>query len=175
MLKRFHSGGTAGAVTIGGGIMSCVPLTEQVRTWVKPKKRPKVGAGFHEKAQKWREEFLLDRHRVLADSLKAYVEFSATKRTEPWDTRFKPFDRTEKDGVYVILKHMMDDKMQLCNNHPRATKRLLCNVGLMGPNVTRQARWKPHRFTQLPATATKAEKLYAKDRTGIHNFGYSDV
>lgn len=169
-MKRFVSGESWHAVAA----VSCSALSEQQRFWTKPKKRPKVGPGFHEKAQKWREEFLLDRHRVLADSLKSYVEFSASKRIEPWDTRFKPFDRVEKDGVHIIAKHLMEDKLQLSGYHPRATKRLFCNVGLMGPNVSTQARWKPHRFAQLPATATKAERIYQKDRSGLHNFGFND-
>jgi hypothetical protein len=140
---------------------------------VKPKKRPKVGQGFHDKAQKWREEFLLDSHRVLADSFRAYMEFSTTRRTEPWDARFRPFDRNEKDGPYVIAKYLMEDKLQLCNYHPRATKRLLCNVGLLGPQVTTQARWKSHRNAALPASTTKAEKAFTKDKT-IRNGVYSD-
>lgn len=168
MLKRFLSGSELSSCLSDS---SCVAT--QTRFWVKPKKRPKVGTGFHQKANQWREEYLLDQHRKLADSFKAYMEFSSTKRTEPWDTRFKPFDRVEKDGVYIIAKHLMDDKLQLSNNHPNAVKRLFANVGLMGPQVTTVARWKSHRFAQLPASATKAERLFQKDRN-LHNHGYHD-
>ncbi|EKF38313.1 hypothetical protein MOQ_001479 [Trypanosoma cruzi marinkellei] len=145
----------------------------QRRYWAKPKKRPKVGQGFHEKAQKWRDEFLLDRHRVLADSLRAYVEFSASKRTEPWDTRFRPFDRVEKDGVYVLMRHLMEDKFQLCNYHHRPVKRLFCNIGLLGPQVTTKARWKPYRYATNPANTSKAERLFQKDKT-LYTHGHND-
>lgn len=154
------------------GVLGCSSLNVQKRFWAKPKKRPKVGPGFHEKAQKWRDEYLLDRHRVLADSLRAYVEFSSTKRVEPWDTRFAPFDRVERDGVYIVMKHLMDDKLQLCNYHHRPVKRLFCNVGLLGPQVTTKARWKPYRFATNPAGTTKAESTFTKDKTvftGYHH------
>lgn len=141
----------------------------QQRYWAKPKKRPKVGTGFHEKAQKWRDEYLLDRHRVLADSLRAYVEFSSTKRAEPWDTRFAPFDRVEKDGVYVLTKYLMEEKLQLCNYHHRPTKRMMCNVGLMGPQVTK-ARWKPYRYATNPASTTTAERTFTKDKTVLTGY-----
>lgn len=169
-MKRFSSGADLRGCTA----ISCGVIVEQQRFWTKPKKRPKVGQGFHEKAQKWREEYLLDRHRVVADSLKAYMEFSSQRRTEPWDTRFKPFDRVEKDGAFIVTKYLMEDKLNLAGYHPRATKRLLCNVGLLGPTISTTARWKPHRFTQLSANTTKAEKLFTKDRS-IGNHGYSDV
>ncbi|CCW68547.1 unnamed protein product [Phytomonas sp. Hart1] len=141
------------------------PAVYQRRFWTKPKKRPKVGQGFHEKAQKWRSEYLLDQQRVLADSLRGYVEFSSSKRAEPWDTRFAPFDRVEKDGVHILTKYLMDDKLQLCNYHHRAVKRLFCNVGLMGPQVTTMARWKPSRYATNPASTTKAETTFNKDKT----------
>lgn len=170
-MKRFCSGVELGERAL---LMTSCTVTEQQRFWVKPKKRPKVGQGFHEKAQKWREEYLLDRHRVVADSLKAYMEFSSQRRIEPWDTRFKPFDRAEKDGVHIVAKYLMEDKLNLAGYHPRATKRLMCNVGLLGPSVTTTARWKPHRFTQLAANTTKADRLFTRDRS-IANHGYSDV
>ena len=169
MLKRFCSGTELGSATL----LSYSAITTQNRQWVKPKKRPKVGTGFHEKAQKWREEYLLDRHVKLANSLRAYVEFSTTKRVEPWDTRFAPFDRVEKDGVYIVAKQLMDDKLQLCNHHPRAVKRLFCNVGLLGPQVSTKARWKPHRVTQMSATTNKYEKVFTKDKQ-LFNNGYND-
>ncbi|KAG8345077.1 hypothetical protein ERJ75_001247500 [Trypanosoma vivax] len=155
-----------------GGAVACSILTQR-RFWAKPKKRPKVGQGFHEKAQKWRDEYLLDRHRVLADSLRSYVEFSSSKRAEPWDARFKPFDRVEKDGVYVLIRHLMEDKFQLCNYHHRPVKRLFCNVGLMGPQITTKARWKPHRFAMSPANTTKADRIYQKDKT-VYTHGHND-
>lgn len=142
------------------------------RYWSKPKKRPKVGTGFHEKAQTWRDEFLLNHHRVLADSLQAYVQFSSTKRCEPWDSRFAPFDRVEKDGVYILTRYLMEEKLQLCHYHHRPVKRLCCNVGLMGPQVTTTARWKPSRFATSPASTTKAESVFQRDKsvmTGYHH------
>ncbi|CUG86696.1 Hypothetical protein, putative [Bodo saltans] len=68
----------------------------------------------------------------------------------------------------------MEDKLNLAGYHPRATKRLMCNVGLLGPTVTTTARWKPFRFAQLSATTTKADRLYTRDRS-IATGGYSDV
>lgn len=171
MMKRFCSGFDLSERAM---LLTSCAVTEQQRFWVKPKKRPKVGAGFQDKAQKWREEYLLDRHRILADGLKAYVEFSSQRRTEPWDTRFKPFDRVEKDGAHILVKYLMEDKLNLAGYHPRATKRLMCNVGLLGPTVTTTARWKPFRFAQLSATTTKADRLYTRDRS-IATGGYSDV
>ncbi|CCW60180.1 unnamed protein product [Phytomonas sp. EM1] len=150
---------------IQGKVLPLGSLVCQRRFWSKPKKRPKVGQGFHEKAQKWREEYLLDQQRVLADSLRGYVDFSSSKRSEPWDTRFAPFDRVEKDGVYIVAKYLMDEKLQLCNYHHRAVKRLFCNVGLIGPQVTTVARWKPSRFATNPANTTKAETTFNKDKT----------
>lgn len=155
------------------GICSCrvvgesgsLALREPKRFWSKPKKRPKVGTGFHEKAQKWRDEYLLDRHRVLADSMRAYVDFSSTRRADPWDTRFAPFDRIPRDGVYILTQYLMEEKLQLCNYHHRPVKRLCCNIGLMGPQVTTTARWKPSRYAINPANATKAERIFLKDKT----------
>ncbi len=158
-MQRFSSG------TVLTGMLSLGSVACQMRLWTKPKKRPKVGQGFPQKAQKWREEFLLDRHRALADSLRAYTDFCTTKRIEPWDTRFKPFDRSEKDGVYILTKHLMDDKLQLSNYHQRATKRLFCNVGLVGPQVTTQMRWKPRAFALFPASATKQDRRFLKDKS----------
>lgn len=152
------------------GFFGISSLLTQRRFWAKPKKRPKVGANFHEKAQKWRQEYLLDRHRVLADSLRAYIDFSSTKRTEPWDTRFAPFDRIEKDGVHIVRRYLMDEKLQLCNCHHRPVKRLFCNVGLFGPNVTTNARWKPYRHSTNSASATKMEQLYSKDKTVMTDY-----
>ncbi|KPA85059.1 putative mitochondrial hypothetical protein [Leptomonas pyrrhocoris] len=154
-----------GCTAVVLGSFSC-----QKRFWSKPKKRPKVGTGFHEKAQRWRDEYLLDSHRVLADSLRAYVDFSSTKRSEPWDTRFAPFDRVEKDGVYIITRYLMDDKLQLCNYHHRPVKRMLCNVGLMGPQVTTTARWKPYRYATNPANTTRAERTFTKDKTVLTGY-----
>lgn len=165
-MQRFSSGSTP------CGILSLGAVATQMRQWTKPKKRPKVGTGFHEKAQTWREEFLLNRHRALAESLRAYTDFSSTRRAEPWDTRFKPFDRVEKDGVYIIAKHLMEDKLMLCNYHQRAVKRLFCNVGLMGPQVTTQARWKPRQFAMLPANTTKQQRRYQKSPASCD--GYND-
>ena len=165
-MQRFSSGFAPQAVTLGA-------VTCQLRFWTKPKKRPKIGPGFPQKAQKWREEFLLDRHRQLADSLRAYTDFCTTKRSEPWDTRFKPFDRVEKDGVYIITKHLMDDKLQLCNYHQRAVKRLFCNVGLVGPQVSTQMRWKPRSFASFPSTATKQDRRFLKDKS-IAAAGFND-
>lgn len=175
-------GGASSSMPFYGGFygssVGVLPLSgftamrEGRRFWSKPKKRPKVGTGFHEKAQKWRDEFLLDRHRVLADSLRAYVDFSSTRRAEPWDTRFAPFDRVDKDGVYIITKHLMDEKLQLCHYHHRPVKRLCCNVGLMGPQITTTARWKPGRFATNPANATKADRIFLRDKnvqTGGHH------
>lgn len=149
-----------------------VALREPKRFWSKPKKRPKVGTGFHEKAQKWRDEYLLDRHRVLADSMRAYVDFSSTRRADPWDTRFAPFDRVPRDGVYIITQYLMDEKLQLCNYHHRPVKRLCCNVGLMGPQITTAARWKPARYATTPYNTSKAERIFQRDKTvqtGYHH------
>lgn len=171
-LHLLYGGCLSSPMMLGQWGSGLTAMREARRFWSKPKKRPKVGTGFHEKAQKWRDEFLLDRHRVLADSLRAYVEFSSTRRAEPWDTRFAPFDRVDKDGVYVITKYLMDEKLQLCHYHHRPVKRLCCNVGLMGPQITTTARWKPSRFATNPANATRADRIFLRDKnvqTGGHH------
>ncbi|EPY40133.1 hypothetical protein AGDE_03795 [Angomonas deanei] len=66
----------------------------------------------------------------------------------------------------------MDDKLQLCNYHHRPVKRLFCNIGLMGPQVSAKARWKPYRFATNPANTVKAERTFTKDKnvfTGYHH------
>ena len=143
-------------------VMESAVLVDQQRTWVRPKKRPKVTPGFHDKAQKWREEWLHDRQRQVADSLRNYIHFSTTKRLPPWDARFAPFDRSEKDGVHVIIKHLMEDKLSIANNHQRATKRLFCNVGLIGPVVTTKARWRSQKLASFPVHATKQPVMIDK-------------
>ena len=139
----------------------------------KPKKRPKIGPSFPAKVTKWRDEYLHNRNRMLADSLRSYVDFCSTKRTPPWDARFAPFDRTEKDGVHIITKHFMDEKLQLVNYHSRATKRLLCNVGLVGPTVTTKMRWMDRRYQSIAAGKTTLAEAQAKQKN-IAARGFSD-
>lgn len=127
--------------------------------------------GFPDRAQQWRTEWLHDRQRVTADSLRAYVEFSSTRRAAPWDARFAPFDRDEKDGIHLVTRSMMNDKLILCNYHQRATKRLYCNLGLIGPTVTTKARWKNMTNAVLPVHVTRQDSK--PDRT-VKNAFYSD-
>lgn len=143
-------------------IVDAAVVADQKRTWVRPKKRPKVTPSFHDKAQKWREEWLHDRQRQVADGLRQYVHFSTTKRLPPWDARFAPFDRSEKDGVHVVMKHLMEDKLSIANYHQRATKRLFCNVGLIGPVVTTKARWRSQLLATFPAHSTKQPTMVDK-------------
>lgn len=147
-------------------------LFEQRRE-VKAKKKPKPGQKYVDDSHKWRDNWRKDRTRQLADSLRGYMAWCSTKRTPAWDARFAPFNRQEKDGVYVIMKHMMEDKLSLANYHAKPTKKLFVNVGLLGPQVTTQARWKPHVITTLPAGSTFIEDRYLKDKT-LRNAGYND-
>lgn len=134
---------------------------EQLRC-IKPKKRPAHTAKFVKDVQIWRDEWSRERQRQVADSLRAFVEFSSTRRQSPFDSRFKPFDRSENDGVYIIMKYMMNDKLQLCNYHMRPTKRLFCNVGLIGPQVT-SARWRPNSYCNLPSQAKLLQRHFERD------------
>jgi hypothetical protein len=132
---------------------------------LKPKKKPKIGAKYIKEAQPWREGWNKERQKLLVDSIRGYISYSSTQRQAPYDNRFAPFDRSEKDGVYIIMKHMMDDKLALSNNHAPAVKRLFCNVGLLGPQVTTTARWKPSHAASLRAKATKLEEFWTKDKS----------
>jgi hypothetical protein len=140
---------------------------------LKARKRPKVSPTFPKQAQGWRERYMGKQQQVLADSLRSYVNYSTTRRIAPYDTRFAPFDRHEKDGVYIIMKHMMDEKLHASNNHAPAVKRLFANVGLLGPQVTTQARWRPWRFSTLSHKAQYLEESWTKDPT-VKNGPYTD-
>lgn len=141
--------------------------------FISSKKRQMPSAKFPEHAQKWRDNWRKERQRLLADSLRSYVSFSSTKRQPPWDARFAPFDRQEKDGVYLVMRHLMSDKLAATNNHAAPVKRLFCNVGVVGPTVTTQMRWKPRGVAQLSATATQQTAIYSRDKT-VRSGGFND-
>ena len=67
----------------------------------------------------------------------------------------------------------MDEKLNLCHSHANAVKRLFCNVGLLGPQVTTVARWKPGRMCTLPARAQTQKQFYEKDPT-LRNHSLND-
>ena len=119
---------------------------------MKPKKKNKFGPQFVKESQSWREDWRQKREVELAEKLRRYVVNSSTARRQPYDSRFEPFDREERDGVYIVMKHLMADKLNLTHNHANPVKRLFCNVGLIGPTVTTKARWKPR------ASAAKSAK-----------------
>lgn len=165
MFRRFVCG-----ERVASAVVFAAPL-EQARG-VKPRKRPAIGKQFVKEVQVWREEWGLERQRCLADSLRAFVDFSSTRRQVPFDSRFKPFDRNENDGVYIIMKYMMQDKLALCHHQQRPVKRLFCNVGLLGPQVT-AARWRPNSFANLPANAKLLSRNWERDTT-VKNHGLND-
>eukprot|EP00760_Papus_ankaliazontas_P004445 PhM_4_TR11895/c0_g1_i1/m.42703 len=130
------------------------------RTFValKPKKKQKSGAPFIKAAQTWRDKWQADRLKLVATSSKNYIEYCSSKRLTPWDSRFKPFDRNPKDGVHIAMKYMMEDKINSVNFHMKPTKKLMCNVGLLGPkfggiNTPGTARWKSMAAHRLPHNA----------------------
>lgn len=153
-------------------VVCSASLTTQVRG-VKPKKKNKAGPKFIKDSQQWRQEWRETRELQLANSLRNYMQFSSTKRQVPFDTRFKPFDRDENDGVYIVMKHLMDDKLALANNHARPVKCLMCNVGLLGPTVTTEARWKPRSAANLSAKEKLLSGVFEKEKD-ISNMGYQD-
>jgi len=133
---------------------------------LKPKKRQKSGAPFIKASQTWRDKWMISQAEKLATQSKNYVEHYSTKRTVPWDSRFRPFDRSEKDGVYHVMKYLMEDKLAAANNHAKPTRKLFCNVGLLGPNFgsngvmgANQARFKPRSVQRLPHDAKFLEEL----------------
>ncbi len=133
---------------------------------LKSRKRPKVSGKFIKDSQAWREEYQSEQQRLLADSLRGYVSYSTTRRIAPYDTRFRPFDREETDGVYVIMRHLMKDKMDLSRNHAHVVKRLMCNVGLVGPQVTTQARWRPLRASRISEkSVTMKDYMNERDKS----------
>lgn len=132
---------------------------------VSTKKKAKVAPKFLEHAQTWRDQWRKEQQRLLADSLRGYVTYSTTRRQVPWDTRFAPFDRQETDGVYMVAKYLMEEKLAPTYYHAAPVKRLFCNVGILGPTVTTGMRWKPRTHAGLPATATELGALYKKDRS----------
>ena len=131
---------------------------------LKPKKRAKSGAPFIKASQTWRDNWQVQQVKKLARSSKAYVDFCSTKRIVPWDSRFRPFDRSPKDGIYFVMKHFMDDKLNAANYHAKPTRKLFCNVGLLGPRfgssvVPHSAHWKPKQYTRLPHDAKLLNEL----------------
>jgi hypothetical protein len=160
-------------VGLASGPMVQSQFRFKVKGQMKPKKRPKPSKKFIEDSQKYREEWQVDTRRVVADSLRGYMDFSSTTRTQPWDNRFAPFDRVENDGAYVLMDTFMSEKLALCNNHPRPTKRLFCNLGLLGPTVTTVARWKPKTAATLPIGAKTLDRVKAKD-PDMRNGGFND-
>ncbi|KNH09786.1 hypothetical protein XU18_0471 [Perkinsela sp. CCAP 1560/4] len=143
------------------------------RTYVslKLKKRPKSSAPFVKATQEWRETNLKKRIIKFAENNKKYVEECSTKRMSPWDSRFPPFDRDPRDGVYFLMKQLMDDKLNACNYHQKPVQKLFSNLGLMGPKfgwfgpVT--ARWKPRKYARLPA-----ETKWAADRNNLKGWSF---
>uniref|UniRef100_A0A7S1QVN7 Uncharacterized protein n=1 Tax=Neobodo designis TaxID=312471 RepID=A0A7S1QVN7_NEODS len=149
-MLRTWSGSPLVVSTVAGGAVS------QVRG-MKPKKKNKFGPQFVKESQPWREEWRQQREVRLAEGLRKYVLDSSTARRQPYDTRFAPFDREERDGVYLVMKHLMGDKLNLTHNHANPVKRLFCNVGLVGPTVSTRARWKPKDSAFLPAKTSSKE------------------
>jgi hypothetical protein len=133
----------------------------QVRTLyggLKPKKKNKVGAKFVTDSQTWRDKWRGKREVQFAEGLRGYVNFSTTARQVPYDARFAPFDREERDGVHLVMKHLMADKLALTYNHANPVKRLLCNVGLLGPQISTVARWKPRDAARISAKVPTNEE-----------------
>ena len=122
---------------------------------LKIKKRAKSSTPFVKASQEWRESNLKSRLIRFAENNKKYVEECSTRRMTPWDSRFQPFDRDSRDGIYFVMKQLMDDKLQACNFHQKPVQKLFANVGLMGPKFgwvgPHAARWKPKQYAQLPA------------------------
>ena len=124
---------------------------------VKAKKRPQPTSKYLPKSQEWRERWKEDQIKKVAESFRSFISYSTSKRQLPMDTRYAPFDREEKDGVYHVMQYLMADPLRLSNNHAPVVKRLCCNVGLMGPMVNSHRRmWKPTSFASLPEKSTKA-------------------
>ena len=76
-------------------------LTQQ--RGLKPKKKNKLGQQFVKESQPWRDEWRSQREVQLAENLRKFMIDSSTERREPWDSRFAPFDREERDGVSAEL------------------------------------------------------------------------
>jgi hypothetical protein len=133
----------------------------------KTRKRPKIGAQFVKDSQKWREDYQSNNQRLLADTLRAYVSYSTTRRIVPWDPRFAPFDREENDGVHAVMRYLMKDKMEMSKNHAHVVKRLMANVGLIGPQVTTKARWRSIQATRMSDRATTTKEYVSEREKGI--------
>lgn len=149
-MLRQRCGSFPGVSAASGVGVSC-----QVRGF-KAKKRNKFGQPFVKESQPWRDEWRKSKERRLAENLREYANVSTTERIAPWDSRFAPFDREERDGVYIVMRYLMSDKLALSHHHANPVKRLFCNVGLIGPHVTTRARWKPNTATLYNAKATTA-------------------
>jgi hypothetical protein len=156
-----------------GGVIIATPLCVTPARGLKTKKRPKTGAKFVKDSQAWREQYQSSQQRVLADSLRAYVGYANARRHAPYDPRFKPFDREEVDGVYVVMRYLMRDRLEAVRNHAAPTKRLFCNVGLLGPQVTTVARWRSVRGATLSEKTQLLKEAQERDRT-VRNRWYSD-
>ena len=153
--------------------LATTPSAVTAARGLKTRKRPKVGSKYIKDAQQWRETYQSSQQRVLADSLRGYMGYGATRRMPPYDARFKPFDREEADGVYVVMRHLMKDKIAATRNHAPGMKRLFANVGLIGPQVTTTARWRGVRSTSLPEKAALYKEVHDRDKT-LRNKWYSD-
>ena len=161
------------ATPLSALVVSEIGATQMRFKGQKAKKRPKPSKKYIEDVQVYRDEWQRDNQRLLADSLRGHVEFSLARRMEPWDDRYAPFDRQEKDGVHLIINTFMDEKLQLCGYHPRPTKRLFANVGLLGPTVTTKARWKPVAAAALPYGSKVMERHLKRDWS-LRNCGFND-
>ena len=142
----------------------------------KPKKRPKSSPAFIRAAQDWRDEWQRARIRTLAAGANAYIDYCSSKRMPPWDSRFHPFDRNSNDGIYFVIKHLLEDKFNAVNWHRKPVQRLLCNVGILGPRFgyvgPHPARWKPHQYHRLPAGSRLASD-FAKRNRSVPSSGYT--
>ena len=124
----------------------------------KARKRPQPSPKYVKDSQVWREKWTDERVLNVAESFRSYVTYATNRRQAPYDNRFAPFDRVDNDGAYIVMKHMMDDPLRHTNNHAPPTKKLLFNVGLLGPLHNPHVRmWKPVSYAALPESATLAE------------------
>jgi hypothetical protein len=152
------------------------PCCEQVRSvaGLKPKKKNKFGPKFVTDSQTWRDNWRNEHEIRLAEGYRTYLRFSSTQRKVPYDQRFAPFDRDDRDGVHVVMKYLMSDKLALSQNHGNPFKRLCCNVGIMGPQMTTQARWKPLYYANLSVKAQKKTDKFVNDEKSEGNPFYHD-
>lgn len=165
---------TAPSSSLTSSSSIAVALLVDSNRGLKTRKRPKVGAKYVKDSQAWRENYQSEQQRLLADSLRGYVAYSTTRRIVPWDPRFKPFDREETDGVYAVMRYMMKDKMEMSRNHAHVVKRLMANVGLIGPQVTTKARWRSVFATRTPERATTIKDYNAERDKSLRAKWYSD-